>query len=506
MQLVSPLEMMKLEEQANKQGCTYDMMMEQAGNGLADHLEKTAKKLGVGSMLFLCGNGNNAGDCFVAANRLAAQYSVTVALVAGIPKTRTAYTKYRMMQSVNVLTEQAKIEEAVRNTVLVVDGVFGIGFRGELTPFLQTLFGIIDADSEKYCVAVDIPSGGSGLNGSVAAGTPHCKKTITFGAAKVGLFITPLLEYCGEIHLVDIGIPEEVFKEIGYAVTRIDAQQVQTYLPKRPLNGHKGMFGRLLCVTGSRNMPGAAILAARAALRSGIGTICVASDINVCRMLVGSTPECMMLPLPTDQDGKISQLAGAPILEYAKSCSAVLIGCGLGQSDSLKHLVPTLLSQIEIPIILDADGLNVIASGIDILQKAKAPVVLTPHPAEMARLLGVSADDVQKDRLGAAKRLAARFPKTVVVLKGAGTVVATAEHAFINTTGNSGMSKGGSGDVLAGMIAALTAQGIAPQQAALIGVYLHGLAGERAAEALSRRSMLPTDLIAQLPAVFAEYE
>lgn len=506
MHLVAPLEMMKLEEQANKQGITYDMMMENAGNGLAEHIIRFAEQFHTTSLLFLCGNGNNAGDCFVAANRLAGQFTVTLGLVAGIPKTRTAYTKYRMMQNVNVLTEQSKIEDAVRNHVLIIDGIFGIGFRGELTPFIQTLFRIVDDAPDKHCIAVDIPSGGSGLNGSAAAGTPHCDATITFGAAKLGMFLAPLLEYCGKIYLVDIGIPQELIHALGIPVTRIDEELVRNILPKRPANGHKGMFGRLLCVTGSRNMPGAAILSARAALRSGVGTICVASETNVCRILVGNTPECMLLPLPTDQDGKLSQLAATPILEYARTCSAVLIGCGIGQSDTLKHLIPSLISQIEIPIILDADGLNAIASGIDILQKAKAPVILTPHPAEMARLLHTTVDEVQKDRLGSARRLSARYPKTVVVLKGTGTVIAAGEQAYINITGNSGMSKGGSGDVLAGMIASLTAQGMPPLEAAQAGVFLHGLAGECCAAEFSRRSMLPTDLIEHLPMIFGEYE
>ncbi|MBR5370927.1 MAG: NAD(P)H-hydrate dehydratase [Oscillospiraceae bacterium] len=506
MQLVAPLEMMKLEEQANKQGVTYDMMMDTAGNGLAEHLIRIAGKYQVTSLLFLCGNGNNAGDCFVAANRLSGQFSVTVGLVAGIPKTRTAYTKYRMMQNVNVITEQAKIEEAIRKHTLIVDGVFGIGFRGELTPAIQHLFSLID-EPEKHCIAVDIPSGGSGLNGSVAAGTPVCDETITFGAAKPGLFLSPLLEHCGKIRLVDIGIPQEILNELSFPVTIIDEERVGELLPKRPMSGHKGMFGRLLCVTGSRNMPGAAILSARAALRSGVGTVCVASEINVCKILVGNTPECMLLPLPTDQDGKMSQLAAAPILEYIKTgCASVLIGCGIGQSDTLRHMIPTLITQIEIPIILDADGLNALANSIDMLQKAKAPVILTPHPAEMARLLHTTTEEVQKDRIGAAKRLAAKFPKAIVVLKGAGTIIAQADRAFISTTGNSGMSKGGSGDVLAGMIAGLTAQGIPPLDAAQIGVFLHGLAGERCAEDLSRRAMLPTDLIEHLPEIFADYE
>ena len=208
MRLVTPLEMMKLEDRTNKSGISYDQMMERAGTGLAEHLAHFAMEQSATSLLFICGNGNNAGDCFVAATQLADRYAVTVALAAGIPKTRTAYTKYKMMKDVQVLTDQDQIREAVSRHHLIVDGVFGIGFRGELNPFIRELFGMVNADPAKQCIAVDIPSGGSGLNGSAADGTPHCVMTVTFGAAKAGLFLEPLSEYCGAILLVDIGIPE----------------------------------------------------------------------------------------------------------------------------------------------------------------------------------------------------------------------------------------------------------------------------------------------------------
>lgn len=506
MRLITPLEMMKLEDFSNKSGVTYDQMMEQAGNGLAEHLTRIAAEQNCNTLLFLCGSGNNAGDCFVAANRLAKQFSVTVCMLSGVPKTRTAYTKYKMMKHVTVLSDQEQIREAVRNAALIVDGIFGIGFRGELSPFVQELTAIINENPEAQCIAVDIPSGGSGLNGSVAPGTPHCIATITFGAAKIGLFLSPLSEYCGAIYLVEIGIPDEAFDTLSYPLMHISGEDVHRNLPHLPKNSHKGMFGKLLGIAGSRTMPGAAILASQAALRCGVGLYCLASDVDVCRMLVSHSPEATMLPLPTDYDGKLTQQAVPTILEAAKSVSCVMIGCGLGQSEALHQLVTALLTQLDCPIILDADGLNVIASGIDILHKAKAKVVLTPHPGEMARLLHTTVEDVQKDRAAAAKRLAMRFPNTVVVLKGAGTIVATAEHACINTTGNSGMSKGGSGDVLAGMIASLTAQHIDPEIAAQIGVYLHGLAGDCAAAEFTRRAMLPSDLIRQLPLVFGEYE
>ncbi len=506
MRLVTPLEMMKLEEKTNQAGISYDAMMECAGTGLAEHLTRLLTERECDSLVFLCGNGNNAGDCFVAASKLAKPFRVTVCLLSGVPKTRTAYTKFKAMKGVTVLEDPETIREAVQQAAIIVDGIFGIGFRGTLSPFVKELTAQINADPNVYCVAVDIPSGGSGLNGAVAEGTLHCDMTVTFGAAKIGLFLAPLSEYCGAIYLVEIGMPDEAFAMLEYPVSRITADFVHENLPHRPANAHKGMFGRLLCVAGSRNMPGAAILASKAALRCGVGLYCLASDADVCRLLVAQAPEAMIQPLKADAEGILTPESVPLILERAKASNCVLIGCGLGQSDALRRTVNALITGLECPMILDADGLNAIASGIDILQKAKAKVVLTPHPGEMSRLLHCSVEEVQKDRLKAARRFAARFPNTVVVLKGAGTVVATAEHAAINTTGNSGMSKGGSGDVLAGMIASFIAQDIEPETAAKIGVYLHGLAGDCAAAEFTRRAMLPSDLINQLPLVFGDYD
>ena len=266
------------------------------------------------------------------------------------------------------------------------------------------------------------------------------------------------------------------------------------------------MFGKLLSVTGSRMMPGAALLSTEAALRCGVGLCTLASDAEVCRMLMMRSPEATIQPLTTDANGMLTQNAIPEILRAAKQANCVLIGCGLGQSDEVRAVVRAIIPQIECPIILDADGLNAIVSGIDILRKAKSKVVLTPHPAEMARLLHCTTEEVQKDRVTAAKRLASRLPNTIIVLKGAGTIVAVSDHASINTNGNSGMSKGGSGDILAGMIASLTAQQIEPEHAAQIGVYLHGLAGDCAAAEFSKRAMLPSDMIHQLPMLFGEFE
>lgn len=505
MRLVTPLEMMKLEDLANQSGITYEMMMNRAGAGLAAHLAHIAAESNQQRILFLCGTGNNAGDCFVAAAHLANQFEVTVCLTSGVPKTRTAYAKYKTMKGVTELNDHAEILEAIKSHSLIVDGIFGIGFRGDLSPQIQELFAAADTP-DKQIIAVDIPSGGSALIGTVSPGTPHCHITVTFGAAKTGLFITPLSEHCGAILLVDIGLPDSAFDELTYPITHIDGETVRSVLPARPQNGYKGMFGKLLCVTGSRTMPGAALLSTQAALRCGVGLCTLASDPEVCRMLMMHSPEATIQPLATDANGMLTQNAIPDILRAAKNASCVLIGCGLGQSEEVRSTVRALIPQIECPIILDADGLNAVASGIDILRRAKSKVVLTPHPGEMAHLLHCTVADVQKDRITAAKRLAARLPNTVVVLKGAGTIVAVSDHASINTNGNSGMSKGGSGDILAGMIAGLAAQQIEPEHAAQIGVYLHGLAGDCAAAEFSKRAMLPSDMLHQLPVLFGEFE
>ncbi len=502
MRLVTPEQMTQIETEANRIGCTYDKMMQKAGEGLYGFLRDFAMRNQLTDILFLCGSGNNAGDCFIAAEMLSQQFHVTVCMVNGVVKTRLAYVKYKAMHNVRIITDYNAVVDAVKNATLVVDGVFGIGFHGTLTPQIQQLFRLAE---EKLCVAADIPSGGNGLTGEATEGTLRCDFTVTFGAGKYGMTQQPLQEYCGDIILVDIGIPEQVYNIMEYDMFMLAQRDIRKYLPPRPNNSHKGDYGRLLCVAGSGMMPGAAILCATAALRCGVGTLCLASVPEACRMLVSNSPEAMILPLTPSTDGYLSTASLPAILDYAKSCSAVVIGCGLGRTASVKALVRGLIEQLECPIILDADGLNAIDDCIDILQKAKSSVILTPHTGELSRLLNVPTEQARIHRLDSARSLAQRYDITVVH-KGPGTVVATKDHAFINTTGNSGMSKGGSGDVLAGTLGSFVAQGIAPEQAACAAVFLHGLAGDIAAQTLSKRAMLPQDLIRQYPVIFSQLE
>ncbi len=283
---------------------------------------------------------------------------------------------------------------------------------------------------------------------------------------------------------------------------RTDKNFVLRAVGDRPDDAHKGTMGTLLSVCGSYGMAGAAVLSSLAALRSGVGLLKCALPRSVYPIAACRVPESVYLPLRENCDGKTA--ADNADFLLVQDADALLMGCGLSVCDDTRALVRRLLLSFERPMLLDADALNCIADDPSVLRQAKAPVVITPHPAEMGRLLGVTAKEVNADRAKTAREFAARY-NVITVLKGAGTVIAAPSgRALLNTTGNSGMATGGSGDVLAGICAALLAQGKAPFNCAAAAVYLHGLAGDLAAKRLGKISMLPSDIIDELPNAFRE--
>jgi NAD(P)H-hydrate epimerase len=283
----------------------------------------------------------------------------------------------------------------------------------------------------------------------------------------------------------------------------LHAAAIRSLFPKRKEDAHKGDFGRLLCITGSRRMPGAACMSAQAALRCGVGLMTVATAAENVPILAAQCWESMYLPLRTDEEGFVTWHGNEVVLsEAAAKADAVLVGCGLGLTEETTYLVQQLVQYTKAALILDADGLNAVTFCIDILAERSAPVILTPHAGEMARILHCSVPEVQRNRIGVLHQACQQFPHGVVVLKGHHTLVGQGGNLVQNPTGNPGMSRGGSGDVLAGMIAAFAAQGMSPFDAAKAGVYLHGLAGDLAAHNLGEISMLPRDLIACIPEAF----
>ncbi len=505
MRTATKLEMRQIEARAIAGGLSAQRLMENAGTAAAHAIRRA-----VGTprdTVILCGTGNNGGDGFVIARKLNENgYPVTVILPEGEPDTAIAREAFARLGDIPVIrfdAEPYRAAAAVTNAAVVVDAVYGIGFHGLLPQPVAHLFSLV-RPGEHRTFAIDIPSGLACDTGAKDSHTFPAEMTLTFTALKPALVSPDGIAVCGEIKVLDIGIlPEDV--EAILSIDPITWQEVKCCFPSRLPDTHKGSFGHLMMICGSYGMAGAAILAGRAALRGGVGLLTVALPKSIYPLVAGAVPEAVFLPLPETEEGVLSMAALSTLRRALNGKTALVIGPGLGRGESVRRLVGALLKAANCPVLMDADGLNALAQHIDMLETTNAPCVLTPHPGEMARLVGTDTVAVQADRAGVAGSFARRFGVTLV-LKGHRTLVATPHTLRENPTGNPGMATGGSGDVLSGMIGSLLAQGISPDKAAIAGVYLHGLAGDRAAERLSQHSMLPSDMIAELGGLFLSLE
>lgn len=495
-----------LEQQAVQQGVSYFTLMENAGAAAALHLK--AKAAGK-HLAIVCGKGNNGGDGFVVARQLSpVAEKISVILVQGTPVTDSAEQMFkRLPHTVEIFNWQTDTEAgrmALYSADIIVDAVYGIGFRGSLPGELHPLAEAI-ANAGAQVVALDLPSGIQCDTGEIHGVCIPADETISFSVAKPAHLVEPGKSCCGKVTVVSVGIPEELIHTCptSFALTSSGMEWLQH---KRSANTNKGTYGTLLTLCGSSGMAGAAMLSARAALRSGVGLVDMALPESLYPIVAPVLPEPVYTPLQQTSTGAVTEEAIHLLNEKLLGASAVLMGCGLGTGAFARSLVRRVLSCISVPLVLDADGINILAENIDILKTVRVPLILTPHPGEMARLMNTTAAEIQLHRLQYAKEFAMQH-RVVLVLKGSGTIVAAPDgRAFFNPTGNPGMAKGGSGDVLAGMIASFTAQGVPPLQAALTGVYLHGLAGDRCADKWSERGMLPSDLIEELPLLFSEFK
>ncbi|MGN0612839.1 MAG: NAD(P)H-hydrate dehydratase [Porcipelethomonas sp.] len=498
---VTPQQMKFLESEADRNGNSFEMLMETAGKKLAEKITEMLSGSPEKNVLFLCGSGNNAGDCFVAARYLEnTDINCTAALLCGQPKTDISRLNFDRMKNTRILNGSEAVIEKIRSggISLVADGVFGTGFHGEIPPDIAEIFSMC---SGLNVLAVDVPSGGNCKTGAVSEGILNAAETVTFGFLKFGMTQYPLRTCCGKITVSDIGIPESYAESFDCVIRQTDMAFAKSVIPRKDSASHKGNFGRLLTLCGSETMPGACVMALGGALRSGAGLIQAAVPEKNAPVITASMPEVMLSFLETDDDGFVTDSNYEKITGLSKKASAVLIGCGLGVTESTKKLVKRLVCDIDCPIILDADGINCIADSIDIIKQNRSGIVITPHPAEMARLCSKSTGEIQSDRLEAAAGFAKEY-KAVVVLKGAGTVIAKPDMVYVNPSGNPGMAKGGSGDILAGIIASLAAQKIDIFDAAVLGAFVHGLAGDAAAEKLGMQSMTAADIIKNLPEEF----
>ena len=486
---------------------SFTRLMENAGSACARAVRERFASLeqSRGLMCVLCGKGKNGGDGFVIARKLAlAGFNVAVVEAFGEPTAEDSILMREKAVETGLVPEFFWGEENAKNSIesaaVIVDAVFGTGYKYREDERVRAVFEAVNASPAKV-VSIDVPSGLESNNGDVPGSYIKADITIAVSCMKPVHILKPARVLCGEIITVAIGIDDDIIDGIeDDTLAVLTPAQAKKIFPRRDLMANKGTFGRALSICGSRNMQGAAVLAASSALRCGAGLVTAAFPDAAYNAIAPKLTESLLLPLPSNEAGTFSSGAIPALLDVPLA----------EQIGSEKHYIkdlPALVQNCTKPMIIDADGINALAANIDILKNIKAPVILTPHPGEMSRLTGMSIADIERDRVNVARRFADEYG-VVLLLKGASTVIAGAgrRDAYINVTGNQGMAKGGSGDMLSGIILALLAQGVYPFDAAVLGAYIHGAAGDAAARELSLSSMLASDCIAALPRVLRTME
>jgi len=558
MKVVTTEEMRRIEKAADAGGLSFATMMENAGRAVAEACQRD-RRMGPGDrrILVLVGPGNNGGDGLVAARYLhdaGAQVQLYIAKRRLEDNDNYALTQERGIATIRTEDDPnlKSLKKLLREADVIVDALLGTGvsspIEGPLKDVLETAKEEVgkrkrekgkkplvspssppspSLTSSPLIVAVDVPSGMNCDNGAVDPVTIPADLTVTFGFPKVGQFLFPGAEYLGELLVADIDIPPSLANDVSIELAT--PQMVSELLPKRPLGAHKGTFGKALVVAGSVNYTGAAYLACAAATRVGTGLVTLALAANLHPILASKLSESTFLLLPHDM-GAIVPEAIKVLSERVSDYNALLLGPGLGRDEKTIEFVQWFLSREwrskrprvgflatgeeeaegkerkkeVLPLsVIDADGLNALAEGLNWWKYLGGPNVLTPHPGEMARLVGCGVDEVEADRIGAAREMAKRW-KQVVTLKGAHTVVAAPDgQAVIIPFANPGLATAGSGDVLAGAIVGFLAQGLSPFAAAVAGAYLHGLAGDLVRDEIGAAGMVAGDLLPMLPQAIA---
>ena len=508
MYLVTASEMQEMDRRTIEDfGIPGMVLMENAGRGATRFLfeqfpDIENKRVGV-----IAGRGNNGGDGYVIARYLKQKgVHVQVYLLATATRVRgDAAANLKLLKPLDIplveIPDEAsfpKYQSEMAGVEVWIDAILGTGLKSDVKGFFKTVIEFING-LNKPVFAVDVPSGLNSDTGQVCGACIRASATATFAFAKTGHFIHPGVQYTGALNIVDIGIPPHIVEEAMPRQWLLTRDRIQSCLPPRMPDAHKGTTGHVLVVAGSPGKTGAAAMTAISALRSGAGlvTLGIAETLNP--VLESQVLEAITAPLPETQPGVLGESALDTIINLMEGKKCVTIGPGLGQAEKTKNLVQIIVKSSTIPLVVDADGLNSLAGRTQILKNARAPVILTPHPGEMARLMDTGVGAVQQDRIKCARDFATGF-NVHVILKGARTVIAHPDgRVFINPTGNAGMASGGMGDVLTGIIAGLIVQGLSPEDACRAGVYLHGAAADSLVETIGPYGYLAGDVMKAIP-------
>ncbi len=510
MKLVTAEQMRSIDRDTiDNRGIPGHQLMENAGRGIAEKLLSLVIDASTSPRVTVfCGKGNNGGDGFVIARYLMeAGAKVVIYFIGPTDKlSGDARVNYdRVAETGMELHEVKSIDDLPdeSDADYIIDAVFGTGFEGAPRGLAAGLIDYINRQPQTT-IAVDLPSGLNADNGQHEGVVVRADYTFTLALPKYGLFVSPGRELAGAVMTVPIGIPSEVVDSFDLYVDLITPEQVADKLPARKPDGHKGDFGKLFLLAGSTGLTGAAAMAARSSLRAGCGLVKVGCPRSTLPIIAGAVLEATTWPLPdVAKKGALALRGLGEVRKLGAQHDAVAIGPGLGLHHETQELVRRTVASLERPVVIDADGLTALAGHTEILKQAAAPVVLTPHPGEFCRLTGQErlTEDIQQ-RLQTARRFATDHG-VVLVLKGSPTVVAAGDgQCWVNPSGNAGMATGGSGDVLTGIIGSFLAVKMPPVDAAVCGVYIHGLAGDLAADQLTQRSLIAGDLIDYLSEAF----
>jgi NAD(P)H-hydrate epimerase len=509
MYLVTAEEMREMDRQTIESfGIPGRILMENAGRGATRVLQEDFAELARKRVAVVAGPGNNGGDGFVIARYLSHKgINVKVFLLAQHKKVKgDAAANLALLAPLGVpviempdQTAFTKQKTALHHQDLWIDAIFGTGLNSDVKGYFKEVINFING-SGKPVFAVDIPSGLNSDTGQPCGTCIQAQVTATFAFAKTGHILYPGAVYVGKLEIIDIGIPPHIADDVAPKQYLLTPDLVRAaYKPRLP-DIHKGSTGHLLVVSGSPGKTGAAAMTAMSAVRAGAGLVTLGIPKSLNQILEAQVIEAMTWPLSETVDGVLDEASFDQIITLLADKKCLAIGPGIGQAEETKNLVHRLIQESPVAVVMDADGINNFADNAQLLKKCKNPIILTPHPGEMARLINSTPRHIQQDRISCARNFAVEH-NVHLVLKGAGTVIAHPDgRVFINPTGNSGMASGGMGDVLTGVIAGLVTQGYSPESAAHIGVYLHGATADTLAKSIAPFGYLATEVMNAIPA------